>query len=70
MAYGSGKYGELAITVQELTQARAVVVAVIGGDKGHGFEVVSANPSFDKELPALLRGIADEIEHDRAKDKN
>jgi len=70
MAYGSGKYGELAITVQELTQARAVVVAVIGGDKGHGFEVISSIPNFDSKVPQLLRSMADEIEKDQWSNKN
>ena len=70
MAYGSGKYGELAITVQELTQARAVVVAVIGGDKGHGFEVISSIPNFDSKVPQLLRSTADEIEKDQWSNKN
>jgi hypothetical protein len=70
MANGAGKYGDLAMFVQEQTNAKAVVVAVVHGDKGHGFEVVSAIPNFDKEVPALLRGIADEIEKDQKADTN
>jgi len=70
MANGSGKYGKIAMIVQELTQARAVVLAVVSGDKGHGFEVVSSIPNFDSKVPALLRSMADEIEKDQASNKN
>ena len=70
MAYGSGKYGKLAVIVQELTQAKAVVIAVVDGDMGHGFEVISSIPNFDSKVPQLLRSMADEIEKDQGSNKN
>jgi hypothetical protein len=61
MALGPGRYDELATYVREQAQARAVVVIIIGGDKGGGFSV-QAEAGLVLPLPALLRSIADRIE--------
>ena len=63
MALGPGKYDDLATVVPEPAQARGVIVIVIDGKLGGGFSV-QANRAVTARLPALLRHIADDIEHD------
>jgi hypothetical protein len=64
MAAGPGKYDDLASYVREAARARAVIVIVIGGDKGGGFSV-QAGEDVVLNLPALLRVVADDIEDGR-----
>jgi len=61
MALGPGKYDDLATAAREAAGARAVIVIVVGGNKGSGFSV-QTEPGLVLPLPALLRTIADEIE--------
>lgn len=61
MALGPGKYTDITTSVREQTKARAVVLMVVGGDKGTGFEV-QAPLELTQMLPVILRGMADEIE--------
>lgn len=72
MARGPGEYDAEATEVRERTDAMAVVVMVLGGNKGSGFSVqVERNPRDAKKLlamlPQLLRSTADEIEKDLPK---
>lgn len=63
MAAGPGKYDRLATDVRTKAEAKAVVVIVVGGNKGSGFSV-QATVETVLALPALLRTIADGIEED------
>lgn len=61
MAFGPGKYDDLARLVRIQANAEAVLVVVIGGDKGEGFSV-QATADIVLQLPRLLRVVADQIE--------
>jgi hypothetical protein len=63
MVDGPGKYDDEATWVRERTHATAIVLIVVGGDKGAGF-AVQAMPQAMLDLPAALRTIADQIEAD------
>lgn len=58
---GPGKYDELATYVRKQSQAKAAIVIVIAGNRGGGFSV-QAEIDVTSMLPALLRGLADDIE--------
>ena len=75
MARGPGKYDALATMVREQADADCVVVIVINGRLGSGFSIqaladvksgsgfpVHATAEVTDRLPALLRGVADDIE--------
>ena len=62
MALGPGKYDDLATWVREQAEARGVIVLVIGGKLGSGFSA-QATAAVTARLPALLRQLADDIEH-------
>ncbi len=59
---GPGKYDELTTWVREKTNGETVVVIVIGGARGSGFDVQSTKPMHLTILPRVLRDVADEIE--------
>ena len=63
MATGPGKYDDMATVVRRNTSAKAVIVAVIEGSAGNGFSV-QGYPEHLIHLPAMLRRMADQIEHD------
>ncbi len=58
---GPGKYDDVATMVRESTQAEAVIIMVVGGNKGSGFSV-QAPLEFTLKLPNILRNIAADIE--------
>lgn len=62
MPKGPGVYDDLATVCLEQSQASAVIVIVLGGTRGSGFAVQTHDIGFAHRLPALLRGMADEIE--------
>lgn len=64
MAEGPGKYDEEATMVRLSTMARAVLVIVLGGNRGQGFSIQSDHPDILKAMPSMLRNIADQIEQD------
>jgi hypothetical protein len=64
MAIGPGKFDDLATFVREISQAKGVIVAIIGGNHGSGFSVQVESPALMKTLPELLRDIADNMEKD------
>jgi hypothetical protein len=64
MALGPGKYDDLATHVREETDARLVIIAVIGGHQGGGFSVQTLDPKMMLMLPEMLRNMADMIERD------
>lgn len=61
MVIGPGKYDAQCTAAREATKARGVVLIVIDGEKGAGFEV-QAPMDVQLALPALLRQVADGIE--------
>jgi hypothetical protein len=63
MTMGPGKYDDLATVVQAQTQARGVILIVIGGNRGEGFSC-QATLEVTLALPAMLRNIADQMEAD------
>jgi hypothetical protein len=72
MPLGPGKYDDLAIYCMEQTKADAVVVIVIGGNRGHGMSgkehaaehdiVMRPMRALKRKLPAVLRQVARDIE--------
>lgn len=67
MALGGGKYDEEAVQAFESTQAEHLVLIVVGGKKGNGFECRSTDPLFSMLLPELLHECANKIEEDLSK---
>jgi hypothetical protein len=63
MTHGPGKYDQFATYVRVHTEAAAVVVIVIDGNKGEGFSV-QADETVVLKLPAMLRALADEMDRD------
>jgi hypothetical protein len=61
---GPGKYDHECEFLLKLLQARAIILAVVDGNRGSGFEVSTNDQKFERVLPALLREMADEIEKD------
>lgn len=59
---GPGKYTVECARARIAAQAETAILLVLGGRFGNGFEVQSTNPDVQKELPAMLRRIADDIE--------
>jgi hypothetical protein len=60
MALGHGKYDAECTNVREHTQAAAVALIVVGGDRGHGFSV-QAPEELMVVLPDLLERMARDI---------
>jgi hypothetical protein len=64
MSEGPGKYDDIATIVRTLTEAKAVVVIVFEGIFGSSFAVQSEGVPLTKNLPNILREMANEIEKD------
>jgi hypothetical protein len=62
---GPGKYDDVATVAMRMTGADGVLVCILGGVYGDGFEVHITQPETLDNLPKLLREIADRIEKDR-----
>ena len=63
MSIGPGRYNEVCNDVRKRTRAKGVILIVMEGDKGEGFEV-QASLDILVKLPKLLRDVADQIEAD------
>jgi hypothetical protein len=61
MSLGPGRYNEVATYVRKRVNAKGVVLIIMEGDKGEGFEVQAPLPIV-LGLPKLLREVADQIE--------
>jgi len=61
---GPGLYDSECTLMRETTQAESVILIVVRGWNGSGFSVQTTDPEFNAKLPALLRTMADEIDHD------
>lgn len=67
MAMDASKYDQLCARVRAETQASAVVLIVVGGPSGSGYsiqalETLTENSEFPREVPRLLREMADHLE--------
>lgn len=63
MPIGPGKYDPECTEVRDKTQANGVVLMIFGGNRGHGFSVISDLETL-LTLPKRLRYMADQIEKD------
>jgi hypothetical protein len=72
MAIGPGKYDDVATKAREMTNALGVIVIIFGGDKGNGFslQAVYQPNEFMKNVPKMLRTVADQIDADLTGVKN
>lgn len=61
MAFGPGKYDDLATVLREETRAAGVVVIVFDGAQGSGFSA-QLSPDLTLTLPSILRDIARRME--------
>ncbi len=66
MALGPGKYDRECTQVRQSTDAEAVVVIVINGNRGAGFSV-QGTPHATPLLPDLLELLAKQIRADALK---
>lgn len=65
MAFGPGKYDDLATLVRARAKARGVMVLVLHGELGDGFSCqldVTVDP---RRVAVVLRAVADQIERGR-----
>ena len=65
MAKGPGKYDNECQFVMGAARAQAVLLLVIGGDKGSGFSFTGP-VAMTSNVPKMLRDVADQIEEDVA----
>jgi spore coat polysaccharide biosynthesis predicted glycosyltransferase SpsG len=63
---GPGKYDVACTRARVHTQAQGVILVVFGGKDGNGFSC-QLPPEIAKEVPAILRVVADSIEADQRK---
>jgi len=63
---GCGKYKSEAHIMRLATKADALILMVVGGDKGDGMTVQCKDPKFLGTIPNALRHLADLIEQDIA----
>jgi len=65
-----GKYDDIASDVARRTKAKAALIIVVGGEKGHGCSAAMRDFDADslQRLPAMLRAFADDIESQIAAD--
>lgn len=66
MPHGPGKYDDACTAARETTGAEAVLLMVIGGNKGSGFSMQMHDREVLETLPTLLRRLADDIEQQNA----
>jgi hypothetical protein len=60
---GPGKYDRLCTAAREASGAQAIILIVLGGTHGSGFSC-QCSDQIGRELPAMLREVADSIERD------
>jgi len=61
MAFGPGKYDDLATEVRAKAKAEGVVVIVFNGALGGGFSA-QLTPALTLALPDILRDVANQID--------
>lgn len=61
MAWGPGKYDDLATEIRTKARAAGVLLLVVNGDKGSGFSA-QLPADLTLALPQILRDIAKQID--------
>lgn len=61
MAVGPGKYNDHVTRVREELDADLVLLIVLGGKRGNGFDVQSTSIELQGQVPELLEHMAREI---------
>ena len=61
---GPGKYDDIATVARHITQAKGLVLIILGGAEGHGFSVQCDTATL-MELPELLEQVASQLREDR-----
>jgi hypothetical protein len=69
MAIGPGKYDELATAARESARAEGVILIVIDGERGSGFDV-QLPPALLPHVPELMRELAAAIDRDMRRGKS
>lgn len=69
MAYGPGKYTAICRQAFDASKAAAVILVVLGGEDGSGFEV-QGQENVVLDIPVILREMAESIERDEKGIKN
>jgi len=64
MTVGPGRYNDIADFARIKTGARGLVLIVLDGQRGQGFEVLVDDPVLLRELPNMLRTVAEAVERD------
>ena len=64
MPLGGGEYEEEANLVRTMTEAHAIILGVILGDRGSGFTIQSDGTISRDALADVLEGIVKEIRKD------
>lgn len=67
MSLGPGRYDNLCTYAREQAKAQCALVIIMGGDKGNGFSMQTANLLLLAGVPDLLRDIARQIEESYGK---
>jgi hypothetical protein len=63
MVFGPGRYDDFCTTVRTATNAEAVIVMVVGGNRGHGFSC-QASFAATQMLPDFVEDMAKQIRAD------
>ena len=61
---GPGKYDAICTKAVEDAQAQCALLIILDGKHGHGFSATFTDQKYARNLPAILRQVADQIEHD------
>lgn len=61
MPLGPGKYDDQCTRIREELEAEGAILVVFNGKDGNGMSM-QASPELIFQLPATLRGVADDIE--------
>ena len=56
-----GRYDDICQWAAAATDASAIVVLIVGGNKGSGVSIGALDPQFLARLPGLLRFLSDEL---------
>jgi hypothetical protein len=67
MPDGPGKYNDIATRIRSETQAKGIVLVVLGGNRGHGFELQFAMNDSPHGMYLMLKaqaGILKEVASD------
>jgi hypothetical protein len=62
MPLGPGKYDDACTAAMLATEADAVILIVVNGNKGNGFAVQAYGIDLTAKIPGLLRVLADDLE--------